>query len=666
MLSPAASSGQALLREYGLSERSWFDARRIGLLSPVAQASFQAFLSAAQKLPGIGAMPVKVPASKILEGLASDLRLIPTSRLVSGCFDQKRRVLDLSRLPEVIANYRRELVLSQGQSKLSGTLAPRSTSQLFDFIDFLARQTVFLNKVASNPASTVAHVFSSLESAVYSLGFLNVVISAPQNDGSWKTARVTRDWKSVQDPKLERGVTLKSIVQAPGTVFHVDLADPQTFIEAGIEMNPRAVENDLKNSKGPTDVLFFKIVSARGPEAVVQIHNRVKNAEQITLDHLLPEDQDEATRMKSLLAHYFHLVGEAISVIRRRQEYQFEIVRELSVDRRVGTEEPLDKIALMANGRPLQLAGEHEGVFIEHPIRFCRKSLQQVLDWFREEVWRVYKDTKIGHEFVNSSPSLDVAKMRLWDSLGILDNAGAEEHLLAGTYLGLVLNREKTDIAGIATGELYILKDTNEFVLYIPGAMIEPEARGAKAHVAMVDQMCRSTGFEIMKWMGERDGRRHLSRKGLALTAWTQSKQVILDLMPLTDFHVSGVPIPASSRNQRNMDTVLEKQRVKVDEQGIHRNRYHGEISDRNKENSIRFERPGFLWALWYQLTGTRQIRRELDYLFDQVLGPYDAVFVIGYYDNRVRNLTWLNLKMQRVRRFFVKRRKPIHPNAVV
>lgn len=208
---------------------------------------------------------------------------------------------------------------------------PGSGPQLTGLVDFMGREEAFFDKLTANPEATIDKFFRSLDNAtnkLRSLGFLNVAVYRPKNDGSgeWVLTHATREFG---ESAFSRGSvpdawtsTVGWIIQEgkPNSIYDVDIYEPSTFAASGLPYRPDRAESDRQATIGSGRTLFIKIVSRYGVEAVVQLHNRVLRAPGVEEPPLLlPDDAEEAGHILTLLRHYFrHEVLPTIEAIRSR------------------------------------------------------------------------------------------------------------------------------------------------------------------------------------------------------------------------------------------------------------------------------------------------------------------------------------------------------------
>ncbi len=214
-------------------------------------------------------------------------------------------------------------------------------------------QADIFEQIASNPSSTIEDVFAQIDKGKKRLGFLNVAVYRPKRDedGSWVLTQRTQEWTeelSKYDPQkggARPSGTLASILEAPSTLFDVDLCKPNTFAEQGIYYDDVSAQNDFEHAKGSLlndetesrRMLYIKIqsqdgqlFSRYGTEGVILFHNQVaKKRMQRNPAPLLPEDQKEAEQIKKLLRQFY--VGKIVDAIEKIRGREMSVQRQESV-----------------------------------------------------------------------------------------------------------------------------------------------------------------------------------------------------------------------------------------------------------------------------------------------------------------------------------------------
>ncbi|OGC36956.1 hypothetical protein A2311_04820 [candidate division WOR-1 bacterium RIFOXYB2_FULL_48_7] len=211
-----------------------------------------------------------------------------------------------------------------------GQFLSLQSEALRTIINLFTQERQHLVGITRDPTSRVEDVFRRLDESKSQLGFLNVVIYRPLDDGTnrWILTQRTRNWDSDGGSKYdqERGglvpvSTLRSVLETNGTVFDVDIDDTNTFERQGLMFDAASRRNDRERSKGPGRMLFIKLVDRDNkPVAVIQIHNRVNKEDPISPPPLLPGDHSLADSIKKQLELYFGDAVWAIEMIRSREK----------------------------------------------------------------------------------------------------------------------------------------------------------------------------------------------------------------------------------------------------------------------------------------------------------------------------------------------------------
>ncbi|MDD5382588.1 MAG: hypothetical protein PHH60_02920 [Candidatus Margulisbacteria bacterium] len=218
--------------------------------------------------------------------------------------------------------------LLSAQTLRSSGIEVEEDSQLVRLLDVIAEEKDYLKRLAARPETTVDDIFRALEDRKGRLDFLNVTVYRPLNDGSdkWIVTQRSRSWANGSSKYTrEKGgslptTTLRSVIDGDRTIYDVDIADQDSFAKAGLTPDPDSIANDLKNSNGPGRMLFIKLVSKFGREAVIHLHNRISKEENLKAHSFLPDDETRAKRIKFELEEYFEKVVLAIETVRTREE----------------------------------------------------------------------------------------------------------------------------------------------------------------------------------------------------------------------------------------------------------------------------------------------------------------------------------------------------------
>ena len=147
----------------------------------------------------------------------------------------------------------------------------------------------YAQSLFTDEALGLEQVFDKLESIIQQINFKSVSVYFPRQDGRWQRRLCTSVWVEGTGKYDGDGAipitTIKSVIEAKGErSIVVDIKDLASFEKAGIVPDMDSIANDLKNSCGPSEMIFIRVLSSDNKLlAVVQINNRVQ------LDRTPPE-----------------------------------------------------------------------------------------------------------------------------------------------------------------------------------------------------------------------------------------------------------------------------------------------------------------------------------------------------------------------------------------
>ncbi|MEA3493651.1 MAG: hypothetical protein U9R38_04630 [Candidatus Margulisiibacteriota bacterium] len=402
------------------------------------------------------------PPGKLSAGTLKDIPLaLVAEKFVSGSNVQ---TLDLRGIEKFWAREGAERAKKQylgvTAERIEGLFPDPKTLQVGHLLDVLLEERQYFDRLARDPQATVDKVFKAIDHGKEKLGFLNVTVYRPIEDGKWVRTQRTRQWRSSQtlkyDPVKGGGfpeTTLKSVIEGDKLIYDVMINDPKTFRREGLVPDFSSIRNDLKQSKGSDRMLFVKLVSSSGEvEGVVQLHNRVSVDEPIDSLPLLPKEPQDARRIKTELLLYFDQAVQAIEAIRNRER--------------------LRAAAVFPGQERKDPTGE-----VYSPLQFHRSSGDP----------EPYLDLKIE---INRSPSLNFEKIEarvveqltaLAEACGILHMSPAEmrEHVIRVSRAEIV--RKKEEIVGFGTSRYFDNyvnhKGKKETLTLLWGTMVRPDMR---------------------------------------------------------------------------------------------------------------------------------------------------------------------------------------------
>ena len=234
----------------------------------------------------------------------------------------KGATLDLTDLQKKYNQFKQRPSLADEHSLVISSYNLPLADQSREIIFAIEEEKKHLQAIVADPMSKVDSIFAALDQKKGRLGFLNVVVYRPQPDGKWVLTQRTRDWSESKYSPEKGGcfpeTTVKSVIEGNQLMYEVDTADLLTFSNQNLIPDHESINNEMTSTKGPTRMLFVKLVSRFGVEAVVQIHNRV-NRNENDPPKLLPDNPADAITIKKELGLYFDEVARAIQVIRERE-----------------------------------------------------------------------------------------------------------------------------------------------------------------------------------------------------------------------------------------------------------------------------------------------------------------------------------------------------------
>ena len=226
-------------------------------------------------------------------------------------------LIDLGRASNLTAVELRSFVEGNTLNLLS--LADNNTNgkdRLRELIDIFQDAETAFRQLSQTATGRTSDVFRLITQTVRRLHFKNVQIYIPREGSRWERAYTSSQWATDGQSKYapEQGgavpsTTLASVIQGHESFYYVDLEDQASFTDQGLETDPASIANDLQLSRGPSQMLFLKVISPETGKlvAVVQIHNRVQLTQEETFEPPLPQNQVESARMIFILQHIFRV-----------------------------------------------------------------------------------------------------------------------------------------------------------------------------------------------------------------------------------------------------------------------------------------------------------------------------------------------------------------------
>lgn len=258
-----------------------------------------------------------------------------------------------------------QMVTENGNQKEGdGNVLSVNGNQVGRLIDAIASVRTDLRILLSNPNITVEDILDRIDHhSTEELGFLNITLyrRKPEGDGKWVVHRRSTSWEPRQSRyDIDKGgdypqTTLKSVIEADHNrkMYLVDIADLrrilhdeykidlseldgdvtkwpleasklvlESFAKYGLTPDIQSIVNDLRNSEGPTQMIFVKLTSSRGAEAVVHIHNRAARGSETAESPLIAGDDNTVAMILKELSIYFEEAEEAIEHVLDRQNGQ--------------------------------------------------------------------------------------------------------------------------------------------------------------------------------------------------------------------------------------------------------------------------------------------------------------------------------------------------------
>ena len=251
---------------------------------------------------------------------------LPTSFLVQHIDDTaKLPTLDLRSLKFKINRW----VKGRGDRKEAVQMAflfpEAEESAVGRLVDVIGEERANFQRLARDPETTIDEIFKAIDLGKAKLGFLNVAVYRSLPGGRWIRTQRTRHWThglSKYDPEKggdPPGTTIQSVIKGDKMIYEVNINDLATFAREGLAPDPESIQNDLSYSKGPGQMLFIRLVSSRGVEGVIHLHNRVRKDEGMEPPPLLPANVKDAKRVITELEIYFEEAARAIEAVRQRE-----------------------------------------------------------------------------------------------------------------------------------------------------------------------------------------------------------------------------------------------------------------------------------------------------------------------------------------------------------
>jgi len=528
--------------------------------------------------------------------------------------------------------------------------------RILQLLDVIADERNYFEKLAYNPSATIDKVFKAIDHGKTKLGFLNVTVYRPKEDGSgnWVITQRTRRWEnelSRYDPGLggaEPSATLASVINGKKIVYDVDISDLDRVIRAkygislmdlpddcgqwpfdpkdlpplpsfekeGLTPDIKSIINYFKAATGPKRMLFIKMQSIHGVEAVIHLHNLVKPEEKIDPPPLLPEDNEDAERVKGGLIYYFDKAVRAMEVIRAREG---QSVRKEDLEERgfgfISLSGPAKK-AILNRGQRLEHQGQTVRIY-EVPLEKFYKQMDALIEWLRDVILSVYEGTSIAR---GKNRSELIHALSLEDGMML-------ERLIYSRYLALIEGDEgrEGDLKGVISGTVLDMNEVRGGIVFrIPEAMIRKEGRGRKLEVAVSYILSMRVVRKLWAEMGLIKGFFHMLTNGVPFYATTQSLRVIKDMLRLKNLSLLRIAQgKALTEEQRKI--VELGSNGKADASGIERNAYVGRIAIDEEEKDVVLRKPSFF--------GNKKSRedKELKRIFKEEIGKNGRVHLVGY-----------------------------------
>jgi hypothetical protein len=446
--------------------------------------------------------------------------------------------------------------------------------------------------------------------------------------------------------------TLRSVIRNKDSKFKVNLEDPTSFINIGLEYGPEKIDFDLTNSKGSPEFLIFKLESIKGPESVIYINNRVSKEKLETPSHNLFPPKD-ANFLEEELNSYFDQITQMFNLIRNREKTL------ISFNREKAYLSAKEKSILLKCGQLLKYLDLRIRLF-EVPSEKFYRNLEGTIEWLRDVIISVYDGTKIAE----GKTKEELIKMLSLEDEKML------ERVIYVRYLALIEGNSPNehDLKGIVSGTVLNINDEKPLSIFkVPEAMIRRMGRGKKMEVALTSEMAKKVYRKEWIDKGFIKGFWYMLFKGLPFYATTQSLRVCKDMMRLKNLSII--------RLAKGKELFDEQKRViktlsqgKADERGIEFNTYGGRITIDEEEKRIIFKKP----FIFFNLPIIRRIFKRYiekikkeDEKIKQLVkeaGEKGRIHLIGYFTLGVALKIGLELFLASLFRMVISRNKVSRP----
>lgn len=474
----------------------------------------------------------------------------------------------------------RRLMANMNEATRLASVFTKETSrsqqtQLVNLVDALGIAKQLFRTMG--PDATTETVVDRIQAVVNLLNFRNIQIYFPADGGKWERKYSSSPWMmnghSKYDPAgggSEPRTTLKSVIEAPGRRFIVDIAEPETFRKQGLVADEHSIVNDLELSKGPSQMIFIKVISPLTGElvAVVQIHNRVQLTEKAAPKRLLPGQETAASRVLTQLEAIFDEAALALAGVRLKEGSQTK--PELN---------ELEKRAVLEQGELRVLQGQRVRLY-EAPAEKFYTRLNGVINWLRDTILSVYRGTRT---------AAGKTKPELIKALSLEDEK-MNERVIYSRYTALIEGApgEEHDLLGIVSYNLFDVKvgDHNVGVLKVPEAMIKKEARGRKILVGLTLEIGRRQLLKYWFDNGLFKGFWLALTHGIPIYGTTQSKRAIKDMLRLANLSVRNT-VEGRGLTAEQKGIIEHSSAGKATKDGVEPEAYGGRIAIDEEEQGI-------------------------------------------------------------------------------
>lgn len=535
--------------------------------------------------------------------------------------------LDLRPVRQIVARYwERTHGLPQKEKLLPASYrggVEIEDSGVLRLLNVIEQERKVLQELADDPAATVSNIFEALDKGKEKLGFLNVAVYRPAEDkaGKWIMTGQTFGQNSQRENIPEQGrsiqeITLRSIAERYGKdVFDVDIAETSTFTHEGVKADHQSIQAELSRSHGPTRMLFIKLESRYGVEAIIHLHNRVSPAEQAP-EGFLPKDQALADSIKTELQLYFNEVTRTIETIRNRNLIPEPSAPTASQKERRAVEKYLPESRIIrikrvnAEGRPVRLNLET----IKEPGKFLAgQSDEIVTDLFQAfaHAWEPVVGKRLAEDFY--SDYIRKAYFEKAEKLAILRD-------------------DENRIVGFAAMTREMIEGQSAFCL--AGTVLNPKIQGLRLSVKL-NQM-----LVMEAWRQNA----HLTGGRVLVVARTANPRVLGSLGPLTELF----PDPLKP------DKPLLNGRIKILQQLT--KRWTPGVAFNAEKAIARSALSKGVGGLLYQRDDVQPYRdqRVNDYCFNNLDYQAGDLFVVsGYFDRRVLVKVFFKTILRSISRLF-------------